>query len=593
MKVFCTTVLLIFFAFLASSQESETENKPTSPTIGVGVGTIGFYGDLNDRKYGSPFSSNPGFKIYLIQPITDYLNLNLNFLQGNIREEERSLQRSLNFQTDIFLGSMMLEYNFSNFLPEERNITPFISTGIEIIDFNPKSDLRDGNDNSYNYWKDGTIRNIPENASNADQAQIIQRDYTYESDIRNMGFSQEASFSKSAFAIPVGIGVTMHLNDQFDFRFESIFHFSFTDNIDGYSENSPSEVMQGKSANSRNDKFYYNGISLSYNFEKVEGAEPFDIEKKEIDSEPIDYLATGNTEDFDGDGIIDLIDHCPNSPADIEVDSLGCPVDTDGDGVPDYKDEEINSRYPEFANDKGVEMTDDMIYESYMRYLDSALAFAEVIERNFSERKINNRKYRVKVGEYNKGETPEDMSTLLSLRDLNKIDQGDKTLYTVGNYKTIPEAVQRENQLKSQGFKDTDVLKRNSKGEYTSAGLSQQITQDITKGEEIDESSTIEGVQKEEDPNEVVFRVQLGAFKTKPTDSKYNEIPNLFIMEANGFYRYMSGSFSDFNSAAKHKVKMIVKGFKGAFVVAYKGGKKVSLKSVGVESINSDPLIGK
>ena len=55
----------------------------------------------------------------------------------------------------------------------------------------------------------------------------------------------------------------------------------------------------------------------------------------------------------------------------------------------------------------------------------------------------------------------------------------------------------------------------------------------------------------------------------------------------------MSGSFADFNSAAKHKVKMVVNGYEGAFVVAYKNGKRVPLREVGVTPISSDPLIGK
>ena len=105
-------------------------------------------------------------------------------------------------------------------------------------------------------------------------------------------------------------------------------------------------------------------------------------------------MATGNTEDYDGDNVIDLIDICPNTPQDVEVDSVGCPIDSDGDGVPDYLDEEVNTEYPEFANDKGVEMTDDMIYESYLRYQDSTLEFAEVIEREFTGQRKDKRRRR-------------------------------------------------------------------------------------------------------------------------------------------------------------------------------------------------------
>jgi outer membrane protein OmpA-like peptidoglycan-associated protein len=43
--------------------------------------------------------------------------------------------------------------------------------------------------------------------------------------------------------------------------------------------------------------------------------------------------------DSDGDGVIDEVDQCPNTPRGITVDARGCPPDSDGDGVPDYLDQ--------------------------------------------------------------------------------------------------------------------------------------------------------------------------------------------------------------------------------------------------------------
>ena len=42
--------------------------------------------------------------------------------------------------------------------------------------------------------------------------------------------------------------------------------------------------------------------------------------------------------DKDKDGIWDKIDICPNTPFNVRVDEMGCPVDSDADGVPDYQD---------------------------------------------------------------------------------------------------------------------------------------------------------------------------------------------------------------------------------------------------------------
>ena len=42
--------------------------------------------------------------------------------------------------------------------------------------------------------------------------------------------------------------------------------------------------------------------------------------------------------DSDGDGVYDDKDQCPNTPKGAPVDAKGCPLDTDGDGVFDYMD---------------------------------------------------------------------------------------------------------------------------------------------------------------------------------------------------------------------------------------------------------------
>lgn len=48
---------------------------------------------------------------------------------------------------------------------------------------------------------------------------------------------------------------------------------------------------------------------------------------------------SSNVMDSDGDGVPDDRDQCPNTPAGVAVDAVGCPLDTDGDGVPDYMDQ--------------------------------------------------------------------------------------------------------------------------------------------------------------------------------------------------------------------------------------------------------------
>lgn len=605
MKAYLTLLLICLISLSAIAQEESSENNTNdvySPTIGVGVNSIGFYGDLNDRDYGSPIGGNPGVNIYIVQPINKFLNIRFEFLAAQVRDEERSIQRNVNFKSDIRTGSLFLEYNFGNFLPENRKLTPFIASGIEAVEFNPKTDLIGHGGEPYFYWSDGSIRNLAENSPQAENAVLVRRDYDYETDIREAGFNNSTDYLERALSIPVGAGVIMHLNDQFNFRLQSTVHFTFTDLMDGITPTTSAKYVDNKRGNGRNDFFVASGISLSYNFQKVEPAEPFERFDKD---EEFDFLASGNTEDFDNDGVIDLVDNCPNTPRGIQVDSLGCPIDSDLDGIPDYKDEEINTEYPEFANAQGVEMTDEMLYKSYLQYIDSTLEMAEVIERDFTGVKKNASSYRVEVESYSQDEAPSDMSKLLSLRDLSKIDQNGRTIFAVGNYKTLNEANARVNLMKSQGFSNARVIKKASNGKFMplNGGIPSSETQPTienskpatTESKPSSESSseTKPNTSENSDESGVVFRVQLGAFKNKPTEETFRSIPSLFVVESGGYYRYMSGSFDNFEEAAKHKVKMVVKGYKGAFVVAFKDGKKVTLKSVGVNPISSDPIIGK
>ena len=63
--------------------------------------------------------------------------------------------------------------------------------------------------------------------------------------------------------------------------------------------------------------------------------------------------------DVDGDGVYDVIDQCPNSPAGSEVDFSGCPpaVDTDGDGIND--EDEVEGCTDSLATNYNPDATDD------------------------------------------------------------------------------------------------------------------------------------------------------------------------------------------------------------------------------------------
>ncbi len=68
---------------------------------------------------------------------------------------------------------------------------------------------------------------------------------------------------------------------------------------------------------------------------------------------------TGCELDSDGDGVPDGRDQCPDTPAGQQVNASGCPIDSDGDGLPDDIDECPNSPAGATVLDNGCALAGD------------------------------------------------------------------------------------------------------------------------------------------------------------------------------------------------------------------------------------------
>jgi outer membrane protein OmpA-like peptidoglycan-associated protein len=63
--------------------------------------------------------------------------------------------------------------------------------------------------------------------------------------------------------------------------------------------------------------------------------------------------------DSDGDGVIDTMDKCPNTPAGRKVNAQGCELDTDGDGIVDGLDKCPDTPAGRKVNAQGCELDTD------------------------------------------------------------------------------------------------------------------------------------------------------------------------------------------------------------------------------------------
>ena len=548
------------------------------PTFGLGAGMFAFHGDVGrDHADHNPLVTRFGFELRASTPINPWLEGKLYALHGRLGMNERSPERNLNFESRITIGGFQLQYNFYQLLNPDRRVEPFISLGFESVEFLSKTDLYDARGRAYNYWSDGTIRDIPEGSVNAADAVIIQRDYTYESDVRETNPDGFGKYAERTWAVPVGVGARMDLGGGFDLRVGTTMHYTFSDLVDGVTDQS-NEQRRG---DQRNDRFLYSSFSIGY-------AIPLERKSRKtkkvptLDTEQLDLIVY--RDDQDGDGVPDYQDRCPHTPTGVKVDLNGCPLDGDADRVPDHRDDEAGTEAGAFVSQRGVTLTDEDHLLAYMQYIDSGIVKMDHSRRESfgplpDKRPAPKRVYVVKVGSQVEGISEDLIQKILSIPDVRTIERNDTTYYVVGNYEAMPEALRRELELRGIGIEGMVMAEEN--------GQLIDISKDIVL-----ERAKLSGTGDfSEEKGRTTIRVQLGAYRRKLSEDIFRDVPDVVTINGDdGLTRYYTGSFTDVNDAARHKVQLLLNGFDGAFLVAFRDGKRISMKDAGAATTGPEDL---
>lgn len=212
--------------------------------------------------------------------------------------------------------------------------------------YNPKLNLRDADGVTTYDAKFAAINATHGNVTYKDRKAVqnaleAAMDDTYETD----AYRDSHSGSGNINMVPVltaGVGFQFRLGKTVTLQFENKVTMPFRDGLDGV-------ILQGNgSMTSDKDLVNYTSLGLNFNIgnKKTNVAplwwvNPLDHAYNELSSPRHMKLPEPTIADSDGDGIADMFDKCPGTPAGVAVDSRGCPLDTDGDGVPDYKDKQL------------------------------------------------------------------------------------------------------------------------------------------------------------------------------------------------------------------------------------------------------------
>lgn len=592
------TLLFLFNSILAFSQQLDTyystpkpfpdgvypkkidssgyfNPKLMAPIIGAGPGVLTFYGDIQDKSFLTPSLTRLGYHLSISEYISRSLMISARAMFGVLGGNENS-PRYMNFESSIRSGGLHLTYNFDNFLPIKRKIDPFVLTGIEYFEFLSKADFLDKSGNQYYYWSNGSIMNVAENDPNAANAIALSRDYTYETDLRKWNQEFFGKYPERSFSIPVGIGVTFHLTPRIHFKLGTTMHFAFTDYIDGIT---PENKGVGK-AKSNKDKFIENYFTISFDLFNPKPPYVSPVTEEEL-------MAMAN-EDSDKDGVIDFTDSCQGTPEGVAVDAKGCPLDSDNDRFPDYLDKEPNSPAGAIVDDNGVAMSDSTLAQKWRIWSDTAnvyTSYSDTIVNAVSvfggggkskEQKgvvVYRRELVVLLENYKSGVPPEDMNKLLSIPDVRSQMQSDSSAsYITGSYGILADAEKRRDEMKDAGFPNATVMVLNRDGALASPTA--DALSDIKPNKHNNTSANV-------NMKGVVYRVQLGAYSKKLSPSIFRNAGEIIQMKTeDNLYKYMSGSNTTVQEAMKQRDELMKKGYNGAFVVAYKNGKRVPLSTV-------------
>lgn len=183
---------------------------------------------------------------------------------------------------------------------------------------------------------------------------------------------------------PLAVGMKFKVSKSFDIGLEGSFTFTNSDKLDALQFQS--RVDNGKTINSlskiNRDAYAYINLNFSYKFGRI-GSQKEHIEWVN----PIAFIMANqpkpkevDLKDTDGDGVLDILDKEPTTPAGYAVDVHGVTLDSDKDGCPDTKDPEPFSS-PAFPivycknvmPDRIIDSVSVPQYPAYKPYDDSAI----------------------------------------------------------------------------------------------------------------------------------------------------------------------------------------------------------------------------
>jgi hypothetical protein len=231
----------------------------------------------------------------------------------------------------------------------------YAAVGAGLSTFSTKLDLLDANNNPYTGLA-SLIGDIDTRAGRKAIKKNIDARYdgTYETPSwKKKGIFRLGDETNVHVIFTASMGISRKISKRLNIGLEHQVITSDNDQLDGI------RFRSAVDQTNNNDISHYTNIRLGINlgnFNKVTEPlywlNPLDATMNDIAS--LKQRPVFDLTDTDGDGVIDMLDQEMNTPAGAPVDTRGIALDSDGDGIPDYKDKEPYSPPGYVVNKDGV-----------------------------------------------------------------------------------------------------------------------------------------------------------------------------------------------------------------------------------------------
>ena len=179
--------------------------------MGVSGGFSNYLGDLApDVKISE---SHPYFNYFIKKNLNPFFAAGISLSQAHISGSDKNFnylaKRNLDFETNIFEASGLLEFNFFPFAfgLNPANFTPYVFTGICVFRFEPYTD--------YNGSKT-----------------LLKK---YDTEGRMASDVNKRNYSLWQFSVPIGGGLKYKISDRFNVGINLSYRYCFTDYLDDVS----------------------------------------------------------------------------------------------------------------------------------------------------------------------------------------------------------------------------------------------------------------------------------------------------------------------------------------------------------------------